>query len=362
MGGDPGATLALFGRPVASVPHEVVGVQLATALESIEQGHRSIWPDQRQVGVDLDHWQAPPGRSDRIALPSVRLVPSPELVELGLEGGPIHGLGQARCFVSVEPPRAVGPSLTRSPRGPGDLLVEVVASTSRPPHRSISVQTPPSTGPATILSRVTDPFSKERIRAAYDAVADDYDAVFGNDLAKLPLDRRMLDQAKSAANGGLILDLGCGTGSAGSYLSSRGARVVGLDLSPGMLRHCTFPVCRGDIRALPFGDSSFAAVVAYYTIQHVTRPELVGVLLEAARVLTREGALLLSAHLGEGEVLMEEFLGRNIATTGGTLFSLGEVSDRISSTGFLIETCETRDPLRHEYQSRRIYVLAKRAS
>jgi len=129
-----------------------------------------------------------------------------------------------------------------------------------------------------------------------------------------------------------------------------------------MLRHCTFPVCRGDIRALPFGDSSFAAVVAYYTIQHVTRPELVGVLLEAARVLTREGALLLSAHLGEGEVLMEEFLGRNIATTGGTLFSLGEVSDRISSTGFLIETCETRDPLRHEYQSRRIYVLAKRAS
>jgi hypothetical protein len=36
LGGDPGAALALLGCGAAVVPHEVVGNQLATALERVE--------------------------------------------------------------------------------------------------------------------------------------------------------------------------------------------------------------------------------------------------------------------------------------------------------------------------------------
>jgi hypothetical protein len=74
------------------------------------------------------------------------------------------------------------------------------------------------------------------------------------------------------------------------------------------------------------------------------------------------GTLLLSTHLGEGEVFTDHFLGHHIATTGGALYSRPDITDRVSSSGFVVEKCETRGPLAHEHQSQRIYLLAKRTS
>ena len=205
-----------------------------------------------------------------------------------------------------------------------------------------------------------------RVQAAYDVAAEDYQRAFGDDLERLPLDRRLLDQARDAARGRVILDLGCGTGSAGSYLAARGDRVVGVDLSAGMLRArrsaAAFPVCQGDMRRLPFTDRVFGAVVAYYSLHHVPLSELDAVLAETARVLRPGGALLLGTHLGEGEVYSDSFLGREIATTGGTLYGAPELTDRVSSAGFVVSARETRDPLAHEHQTRRVYLLAERAA
>jgi ubiquinone/menaquinone biosynthesis C-methylase UbiE len=213
---------------------------------------------------------------------------------------------------------------------------------------------------------VTDPFSTARVRAAYDVAAEGYQRAFGDDLERLPLDRRLLDRARLAARGGVILDLGCGTGSAGSYLAARGGRVVGLDLSAGMLRACRSaggpPACQGDMRRLPFTDRAFAAVVAYYSLHHLPRSELDAVLAETARVVRPGGALLLGTHLGRGEVYSDTFLGHDIATTGGTLYDATELTDRVSSAGFVVAVRDTRDPLAHEHQTRRIYLLAERAA
>lgn len=215
-----------------------------------------------------------------------------------------------------------------------------------------------------ILLEVDSPFSTGRIRAAYDLVARDYVATFGDDLAGLPLDRRMLDRAARAAMNGLILDLGCGTGSAGSYLTGSGARVVGLDLSIGMLMAngsaVRFPSCQGDMRSIPFNDGVFAAIVAFYSIHNVTRTELGKVLDEMARVLQSQGSLLIGTHLGQGDVYSDEFLGHHIATTGGSLYSSSEIIEAVSSKGFRVEANEARDPLAHEHQSQRIYLLARR--
>jgi SAM-dependent methyltransferase len=213
---------------------------------------------------------------------------------------------------------------------------------------------------------VTDPFSSARVQAAYDVAADDYQRAFGDDLERLPLDRRLLDQARHAAQDAVTLDLGCGTGSAGSYLAGRGGRVVGLDLSAGMLRACRaaggFPVCQGDVLRLPFAEGAFAAVVAFYSLHHVPRTELGTVLAETARVVRPGGVLLLGTHLGEGEVYSDAFLGHDIATTGGTLYDAPELTDCVSSAGFVVVSSETRDPLAHEHQTRRIYLLAERAA
>ena len=54
-------------------------------------------PDQREIGVYLDHGQAPSGRGDRVAFPGVRLLPRPQRVHLGLPSGAVgHGWKRGR--------------------------------------------------------------------------------------------------------------------------------------------------------------------------------------------------------------------------------------------------------------------------
>lgn len=69
--------------------------------------------------------------------------------------------------------------------------------------------------------------------------------------------------------GVLVLDLACGAGRHAAELERAGARVVGLDLSPGMLlraqRRVRAPLVRGDMRALPFRPGSFGLVVNLFT-------------------------------------------------------------------------------------------------
>ena len=54
---------------------------------------RPVGPDQFEVGVDLDHGQAPSRRGDRVALPHVRLLPIPQHVEFGLESAAVDDAG-----------------------------------------------------------------------------------------------------------------------------------------------------------------------------------------------------------------------------------------------------------------------------
>jgi hypothetical protein len=93
------AALTLLGRGPTRVPHEVVGDQLPAPFERLQQGERSIGPDQLEAGVYLDHGQAPPGRGDRVTFAGVRLLPRTQLAQFGLEGVPVGGHGAGRRAV-----------------------------------------------------------------------------------------------------------------------------------------------------------------------------------------------------------------------------------------------------------------------
>ena len=101
---------------------------------------------------------------------------------------------------------------------------------------------------------------------------------------------------------GRSLELGTGTGRVLVPLTRGGSRVFGIDLSEPMLdrarrrlKRARLPVrlARGDIRALPYRSSSFAAVMAPYgIIQSLTSDaDLAAALGEAARVLKKGGRL-----------------------------------------------------------------------
>ncbi len=79
---------------------------------------------------------------------------------------------------------------------------------------------------------------------------------------------------KALAKRGLILDLCCGTARHSIILSQKGWSVIGLDISPNLLRiakekmkekHARFPLVRGEMRHLPFRTKAFAAVINMFT-------------------------------------------------------------------------------------------------
>jgi len=81
----------------------------------------------------------------------------------------------------------------------------------------------------------------------------------------------LVKEAAPWAEGAWVLDLACGAGLHTAELERLGARVVGFDLSPSMLRRARAragvrgPLVRGDMRALPFRPGSFALAVNLFT-------------------------------------------------------------------------------------------------
>jgi len=79
----------------------------------------------------------------------------------------------------------------------------------------------------------------------------------------------LVQRAAPWAEGDWVLDLACGAGRHAAELERLGARVVGFDLSPSMLRRARAgvrgPLVRGDMRALPFRPGSFALAVNLFT-------------------------------------------------------------------------------------------------
>jgi ubiquinone/menaquinone biosynthesis methyltransferase len=138
------------------------------------------------------------------------------------------------------------------------------------------------------------------VRRLFSIIAPRYDLItvllsFGRDRR---WKRRLIGMAPISLET-MVLDAACGTGDIAFEAAARGGRVVGLDVTPGMLvlarerpetaRTPVGFVC-GDMVALPFPDASFTVVTTGYGLRNV--PDLGVALAEIRRVLTPGGCLL----------------------------------------------------------------------
>jgi ubiquinone/menaquinone biosynthesis C-methylase UbiE len=135
----------------------------------------------------------------------------------------------------------------------------------------------------------------ERLRAferrGHDALADSYQAFFSavTALATNPL----LDAVRLRA-GTRLLDVASGPGALAAEAASRGARPVGVDLSPRMTElakrsHPAIEFREADVERLPFPDHAFDAVVCAFGLGHFPKPELAVV--ECVRTLSPGGCI-----------------------------------------------------------------------
>lgn len=108
----------------------------------------------------------------------------------------------------------------------------------------------------------------------------------------------LVERVPGGVAGRRVLDLGAGTGAASRAALAAGAgAVVASDLAVGMVRHRAEhrpPAVVGDALRLPLAAGSFDAVVAAFSLNHLTDPATG--FLEAARVLRPGGGLAASAY------------------------------------------------------------------
>jgi SAM-dependent methyltransferase len=210
-----------------------------------------------------------------------------------------------------------------------------------------------------------DPAWNRDLVASYDRAAERYAETFFHELDRKPFDRELLDAFAETVHGrGRVCDIGCGPGHVGRWLTERGVDVFGIDISPRMIEVASrlnpdIDFRQGDMLALDIPDEALAAIVAFYSLIHLSRASVTRALLEFRRTLRHDGRLLVAAHGGEGELHVDEFLGMP-ASIDATLFQPEELARYLRQAGFRIDRISTRSPYEFEYQTTRVYILASK--
>jgi len=134
---------------------------------------------------------------------------------------------------------------------------------------------------------------KRDIVAYYDSLAPTYDQDrFGNSYGQFidAGERRLLQRWLGGRSD--VLEIACGTGRLSSF-----AR-VGCDpscesLKAAQVRHPRLTLVGADAARLPFEAGSFDGVFCFHLLMHLDAPALEATIAEAARVLRRDGVLII---------------------------------------------------------------------
>jgi SAM-dependent methyltransferase len=135
-----------------------------------------------------------------------------------------------------------------------------------------------------------------------------------------------------------VLDAGCGEGYLSRLLARRGARVVGVDRTPGLVQAAAGESGRaegprfvvGDVRALPLADGTFDAVVCNHSLNEMRNPR--PALSEFARVL-QPGGRLVTLMLHPCFYGGRDGSGRRIDLDSDRYFSTRRLEQRFSVSG-----------------------------
>jgi SAM-dependent methyltransferase len=206
-----------------------------------------------------------------------------------------------------------------------------------------------------------------RVVAGYDEVAGAYAEQLVDELSNKPFDRWLLDQVARLARRRPVVDAGCGPGHVAGYLAERGADVVGIDISPGMIvearerfGHIEFE--QADLTRLlkPRTAPGWGAVLAWYSLVHLAGSEVEGAVAALARVLDHNGWLALAVHLGDEVRRVDTLCGRAVELDF-VLHDRDQVLAAVRAAGLVDVEWYVRGPYEAvEAQTERLYVLARR--
>jgi ubiquinone/menaquinone biosynthesis C-methylase UbiE len=145
--------------------------------------------------------------------------------------------------------------------------------------------------------------------------------------------------------GELYLDIGCGSGNYTSALAAAGLRMVGVDLSPVMLRSARRKLpplawVLSDASALPFHDRAFQGAVCTLALHHFS--SISAVFAEVGRVVTLGGRFVAFTSTPEqmDAYWLNEYFPEAMKRSAQRMPSLDTVRIALSQAGFVIVDTE----------------------
>ncbi|RNG17854.1 class I SAM-dependent methyltransferase [Streptomyces botrytidirepellens] len=129
-----------------------------------------------------------------------------------------------------------------------------------------------------------------------------------------------------AKTNGTILDVGCGNGKFITRIRQDrpDIKVIGLDISIGIITSVSHPVAVADAQALPVADASVDAVLAMHMLYHV--PDIPAAIKEAARVLRPGGLVIASTNSENDKHELDQLWSAAAAEVLGTLEGPSRIS------------------------------------
>ena len=142
--------------------------------------------------------------------------------------------------------------------------------------------------------RAPEPYTPSSMRALYNSPRLAAGYAHGRPPLHAPILNEIADRLRAIGGHLQALDVGCGAGASTAALAAHAERTTGLDPATAMIERARAVTPRvrfvvGEAERLPFTDSSFDLIAAAGSINYSNVPSF---LAEAARVLTRRGALV----------------------------------------------------------------------
>lgn len=175
----------------------------------------------------------------------------------------------------------------------------------------------------------------------FDQLAEQYQGEHSHNPFQVALTERLSDLLPAGAS---VLDLGCGTGvPTAKILTESGHRVVGVDISVGMLELARRQVpaaefVHADFAQLPADFGSFDAVTAFFSLLMLSKAQIEATLDKVAGWLNPGGRLAIGMVNFDADSVPVEFLGVPVTVSGYLEPDLAALLER---TGFTIISIET---------------------
>ncbi len=177
--------------------------------------------------------------------------------------------------------------------------------------------------------------------------------------------------SEALSRGACILEVGCGLGTDAAELTLAGFTVTATDISTGMIKHAKqrYPNLDIDFRdnvsmtdLSQFSDESFDAVIANFSLIHISKEDTPQCFFEFARVLKPGGRLFLGLQEGESQegFFPAPFDKSKIVFLN--IFSPDEVTVLLGQYGFKVAYRQVYPPKSGQHQFNKGVTFARKIS